>query len=44
MDKILVLDSGHVEEEGTHSDLLRAKGMYWHIFRKQLVERKVEKE
>jgi len=44
MDKVLVLDNGHVEEEGTHSDLLRAKGMYWHIFRKQLVERKVEKE
>jgi len=44
MDKVLVLDNGHVEEEGTHSDLLRSKGMYWHIFRKQLVERKVEKE
>jgi ATP-binding cassette subfamily B protein len=44
MDKVLVLESGHVEEEGTHSDLLRAKGMYWHIYRKQLVERKVEKE
>lgn len=44
MDKVLVLNNGHVEEEGTHSDLLRAKGMYWHIFRKQLVERKVERE
>jgi ATP-binding cassette subfamily B protein len=44
MDKVLVLDNGHVEEEGTHGDLLRARGMYWHIFRKQLVERKVEKE
>ncbi|MCX6084396.1 MAG: ABC transporter ATP-binding protein [Caldiserica bacterium] len=44
LDKLLVLDSGHVEEEGIHSDLLRAKGMYWRIFRKQLVERKVEKE
>jgi len=44
MDKVLVLDNGHIEEEGTHSDLLRAKGMYWHIFRRQLVERKVEKE
>ena len=44
MDKILVLDNGHVEEEGTHSDLLRTRGMYWRIFRKQLVERKVEKE
>lgn len=44
MDEILVLDNGHVEEQGTHVELLRAKGTYWHIFRKQLVERKVEKE
>ncbi|MHB8071892.1 MAG: ABC transporter ATP-binding protein [Candidatus Cryosericum sp.] len=44
MDRVLVLKDGRVAEQGTHVELLRAKGMYWHIFRKQLVERKVEKE
>ena len=27
-DKIIVLDSGHVAEEGTHEELVRAKGLY----------------
>lgn len=44
MDKVLVLKDGRVAEQGSHAELLRAKGMYWHIFRRQLVERKVEKE
>ncbi len=27
-DKIIVLDSGHVEEEGTHAELVKAGGLY----------------
>ena len=27
-DKIIVLDNGHVEEEGTHEELVKAKGLY----------------
>lgn len=33
-DKIIVLDSGHVAEEGTHEDLVMAEGLYtrmWNI-------------
>ncbi len=44
MDRILVLNAGRIVEEGTHSALLRKHGWYWRVFRKQLVEHKVEKE
>ena len=44
MDRVLVLNAGHVAEEGTHGALLRKHGWYWRIFRRQLVEHKVEKE
>ena len=27
-DKIIVLDNGHVEEEGTHEELVKANGLY----------------
>jgi ATP-binding cassette subfamily B multidrug efflux pump len=44
MDHVLVLDRGHIVERGTHLELLRLKGKYWRVFKKQLVERKVERE
>jgi ATP-binding cassette subfamily B protein len=44
MDRVLVLNAGRVAEEGTHGALLRKHGWYWRIFRRQLVEHKVEKE
>jgi ATP-binding cassette subfamily B multidrug efflux pump len=44
MDRILVLNAGRIVEEGPHSALLRKHGWYWRVFRKQLVEHKVEKE
>jgi ATP-binding cassette subfamily B multidrug efflux pump len=44
MDRILVLNAGHLVEEGTHSALLRKHDWYWRVFRRQLVEHKVEKE
>lgn len=44
MDRVLVLNAGRVAEEGTHGSLLRKHGWYWRIFRRQLMEHKVEKE
>lgn len=44
MDRVLVLDAGHVIEQGTHAALLRQHGWYWRVFRRQLVEHKVEKK
>jgi ATP-binding cassette subfamily B protein len=31
-DRIIVLDSGHVEEQGTHAQLLAANGLYAHMW------------
>ena len=44
MDRVLVLNAGRVAEEGTHGALLRKHDWYWRVFRRQLVEHKVEKE
>ena len=44
MDRVLVLNAGRLAEEGSHGALLRKHGWYWRIFRRQLVEHKVEKE
>ncbi len=32
VDEIIVLDAGRVAERGTHSDLLRARGLYWQLW------------
>lgn len=44
MDRILVLDAGRVVEEGTHAALVKKHGWYWRVYRRQLVEQKVEAE
>ena len=31
-DEILVLQAGRIKERGTHSDLLQAEGLYWHLW------------
>ncbi|MEK0315007.1 thiol reductant ABC exporter subunit CydD [Cohnella sp. 56] len=33
MDEIIVLDAGEVRERGTHAELLRARGLYWRMWR-----------
>ncbi|WP_217597323.1 thiol reductant ABC exporter subunit CydD [Cohnella sp. GbtcB17] len=33
MDEILVLDQGSVRERGNHAELLRARGLYWRMWR-----------
>ncbi|GAB3734461.1 ABC transporter ATP-binding protein [Spirosoma lituiforme] len=39
-DRIFVLERGHVAEEGTHTDLLTQKGLYYAMWRQQIGERK----
>jgi len=42
-DRILVIESGRIAEQGTHAELLRQRGQYYHLytrqFRQQLEER-----
>ena len=35
-DNIIVLDKGHVVEEGTHEQLVEMRGMYYTLVRNQL--------
>ena len=35
MDRIIVLDSGHIVESGTHTQLLRANGAYRKLWNMQ---------
>lgn len=32
LDRIILLDNGHIEEDGTHEELLRRHGKYAHLF------------
>ncbi|MBR9831506.1 ABC transporter ATP-binding protein [bacterium] len=36
--KIIVLDEGRIAEEGTHNQLIEAKGLYFDIYERQLLE------
>ncbi|HEY9019876.1 MAG: ABC transporter ATP-binding protein/permease [Paracoccaceae bacterium] len=38
-DRIIVLEDGHIVEEGTHLDLLTRKGRYWGLWQRQASER-----
>jgi ABC-type multidrug transport system fused ATPase/permease subunit len=37
-DKIIVLQNGSIAEEGTHQALIDKKGIYFDLYRKQLLE------
>lgn len=34
-DLIVVMDHGHIVESGDHAALLRARGVYWRLYRTQ---------
>ncbi|MEH6750570.1 MAG: ABC transporter ATP-binding protein/permease [Paracoccaceae bacterium] len=38
-DRIIVLEDGHIVEEGKHTDLLARKGRYWGLWQRQASER-----
>ncbi|MCW3076460.1 MAG: transporter ATP-binding protein [Bacteroidetes bacterium] len=39
-DKIVVLEQGHIIEQGKHEDLINEKGLYYAMWRQQIGERK----
>jgi ATP-binding cassette subfamily B multidrug efflux pump len=39
---IIVLSNGEIKEEGTHSELLSAGGIYYEIYQKQLLEEEIK--
>lgn len=41
-DLILVLEEGRIVERGTHDQLIRGKGLYANLYRKQLLEEELE--
>ncbi|KAL4423145.1 hypothetical protein ABPG77_007798 [Micractinium sp. CCAP 211/92] len=41
-DRIYVLSDGRVEEQGTHQELLSARGLYWEMWNLQLAEQELE--
>ena len=38
---IIVLDGGHIIEEGNHDELIQQKGYYYILYRKQLAEKEL---
>ncbi len=38
VDQIIVLDHGTIVEQGTHTNLLKAEGVYYSLYQKQLLE------
>ena len=34
-DRIVLMDGGEIKEEGTHDELMHAKGEYWKLYEAQ---------
>lgn len=41
-DRVVVLENGRIVEDGTHDDLVEARGRYWDLWRKQTLEEELE--
>jgi ABC-type multidrug transport system fused ATPase/permease subunit len=41
-DHIIVLDEGRIVEQGTHKELLNNKGIYYRIYKEQLLTQELE--
>ena len=42
LDSIIVMDEGRIVERGTHRELLAMEGMYYRMYRRQLLEEELE--
>ncbi|MEA3423556.1 MAG: ATP-binding cassette domain-containing protein, partial [Bacillota bacterium] len=44
LDAIAVLDEGKITEYGTHDELIKNRGLYYDIYKKQLIEKALQEE
>ena len=42
--RIIVLDEGRIVEQGVHNELIRAGGLYARMYKRQLIEERLERE
>ena len=42
LDRIIVMDRGKIVEEGTHTDLSGKKGVYYRLYKRQLIEQELD--
>ncbi|MEW6686341.1 MAG: ABC transporter ATP-binding protein [Candidatus Edwardsbacteria bacterium] len=42
-DEIIVLDKGKIVEQGNHLELMNRRGLYWKLYRRQLLEEELER-
>lgn len=43
-DRIIVMHKGRIQEQGTHQELLKLKGIYYKLYQLQFMDRKFQKE
>lgn len=41
-DRIFVMHKGHLREQGTHQELLAARGLYWRLYRLQYKDQEID--